>query len=159
MGGAEALGDEHVEVLPHHRAAGPAEDALGGGVELDHALALVHGDDGVHGGLDDAAHARLDALQRAVHLLALGDLPIEQEDGREGGKAADSRGDDHHQVAVEAEEGGGGRGDRGRRGEDDHRREEDREPPRGKGRQDRLRATRGASDSRGFHHGFDGNQS
>jgi hypothetical protein len=71
VGGAEALRDQHLDRLSDHRRARPAEGAFGGGVELHHALRLVHGDDRVHGRLDDAADPRL-GLSKGV----LGHAPL-----------------------------------------------------------------------------------
>jgi hypothetical protein len=68
---AVALRDEPRQRRADGLLARADEDVLGRLVEEHDVLALVHGDDGVHGGIEDAAQARLAARQhlRGAHPL------------------------------------------------------------------------------------------
>ena len=76
--GPEALGDQHVEALPQDRVARPLECLLGRRVEDHDPLFAVDGDDRIHRGDDDLAHAGLRAIQRQDRSIALGGLTLQQ---------------------------------------------------------------------------------
>jgi hypothetical protein len=129
----EPLRDEHLEGLSQHGAARASKHVFGGGVELHHALLPVDGDDGVHGRLDDAAHARLHFPQPALRELAVGLLPVDEQQGGQRGHAAGAGGNHEHFLAAEAED---GRDDRNRGGEGaqaDDRTQQHEQRPRGQG--------------------------
>jgi hypothetical protein len=75
---AKPLRDELVQRLPEDGAAGPAESLLSRGVEHDHALSVVHGDDWVHRGFDDVADLGLESAYRPTRDLLLPGLEIEE---------------------------------------------------------------------------------
>ena len=75
---AVALGRQHRQRLPHHFLRGVAEEPLDGGVGEQHPAVVVHGDDGVGGGVGQQAVLRLADRQRLVRLGQRGRVPAER---------------------------------------------------------------------------------
>ena len=79
MGVPETLRNQLVQRLAQDLVARPAEDLLGGAVVQDDFLPLVHGDDGVHGRVEQPGQER----RRVVGIAAQGG-GIEAVEGRKG---------------------------------------------------------------------------